>query len=191
MLPILFLAAAAASVPDQATRAIEIDGQTIDPSAPFQKQASENSVIVVREGKSIVVLRIFEAEKSQLVLLQAESDVLKCHALRYTAYHYRGPAAVIPKKHQRVGIIVYASTGSTDKECADAVKRIQSARIESKSDGHIWNVIADIHGTKLAAERDLDHRAIVSRDVNGKPFRAQSPLSVGQHSNTTTSILLR
>lgn len=190
MLPILFLAAAATSVPDQATRAIEIDGQTIDPSAPFQKQASENSVIVVREGKSIVVLRIFEAEKSQLVL-QAERDGLKYHALRYTAYHYRGPAAMIPKKHQRVGIIVYASTCSTDKECADAVKRIQSARIESKSDGHIWNVIAEIHDTKLAAERDLDHRAIVSRDVNGKPFRAQSPLSVGQHSNTTTSILLR
>jgi hypothetical protein len=169
---------------------LQLDGQKVDTSAPFKKEASAKSVIAVREGHAIVVLRIFEADKSQFVLL-AEKEGLKYHAVRYTAYQYRGEARKLSEKHLRVGLLAYAAACTTEQQCADAVEEVRSARIESKSDGHTWNVRAHLRGTELEAARDLDQRAIVTRQVNGKPFTAQSPLSVGPDTNTMKNILLR
>jgi hypothetical protein len=156
---------------------IEMDGQKIDVKTPFKKEASAKSVIAVREGNAIVVLRIFEAEKSQFVL-QAEMDGLKYNALRYTAYHYRGESQKLAEKHLRVGILAYTTTCNSEKQCAEAIERMKSAHIENHADGHNWSVKAKVGSTELAATRDLEHRTILSRDVNGKPFAAQYPLSI-------------
>lgn len=169
---------------------IQMDGQKIDTSAPFKKDASAKSVIAVREGNAIVVLRIFEADKSQFVL-QAEKEGLKYRALRYTAYHYRGDTKKLSEKHVRVGILAYATMCDTEQQCTEAIDSVRSAHVESQCDGHVWNVKARIGANEVAAKRDLDHRAIVTREVNGKPFTAPSPLAVGQDGNTAANILLR
>ena len=156
---------------------IEMDGEKIDTKAPFKKDATAKSVIAVREGNAIVVLRIFEADQSQFVL-QAEKDGLKDHALRYTAYHYRGESRKLSEKHVRVGILAYATTCNSDKECGEAVARLKSAHIDTHGDSHTWSVKARIGEVELAASRDLDHRTILSREANGRPFAPQYPLSI-------------
>jgi hypothetical protein len=156
---------------------IEMDGRRIDTKAPFKRDASDKSVIAVREGNAIVVLRIFEADQAHFVL-QAEKDGLKYNALRYTAYHYQGESKKLPDKHVRVGILAYSTACTSEKQCAEAIERVKSAKIESHGEGHIWSVKAQIGGTELSAARDLDHRAILSRQVNGKSFGAADPLSI-------------
>lgn len=148
---------------------VAMDGQTVNVKAPFKKDASAKSVIAVREGNAIVVLRIFEADKAQFVL-QAEKDGLKYNALRYTAYHYRGDSQKLPEKHVRVGILAFTAMCNSEKQCAEAIERVKSAHIESHIEGHVWSVKAQIGNVELAAARDLDHRTILSREANGKPF---------------------
>jgi hypothetical protein len=162
--------------------AISIDGRAVDVKAPFRTDASAKSVIAVREGNAIVVLRIFEAGAVQqdhpVFLLQADNEGLKYNALRYTAYHYRGEAKKLTEKHVRVGILAFVTTCTSDRQCAEAIERVKAARIESHAGGHIWSVKAMVGKTELAAARDLDRRAILSRQVNGKPFGAPSPLAI-------------
>ena len=136
---------------------------------------SAKSVIVIREGKAIVVLRVLEGDGSGFVL---QKDGLKYNAMRYTVYHYRGESKKLTEKHVRVGLLAYATTCTSEKECAAVVESVKSAQIESHSDGHTWSVKARLGSTELAAARDLDHRTILSRAVNGKPFAAQYPLSI-------------
>jgi hypothetical protein len=161
---------------------ISLDGHAIDAKSPFKKDATAKSVIAIREGNAIVVLRIFEADAASAdhatFVLQADKDGLKYDALRYTAYHYQGPAQKLANKHVRAGILAYAATCTSDKQCAEIVDRVKSAHIESHGDGHIWSVKAKVGNTELAAARDLDRRAILSRQVNGKPFAVQYPLSI-------------
>jgi hypothetical protein len=162
--------------------ALTMDGQTVDAKAPFRKEGSAKSVIAVREGNAITVLRIFEADASgggkTEFALQGEKDGLKYNALRYTAYHYRGESKKLADKHIRVGILAYTATCGSEKQCAEVVDRVKSAQIESHGDAHIWTVKARVGETELGAVRDLDHRTILSREVNGKPFAASSPLAI-------------
>ena len=164
---------------------IAMDGNPVDARAPFHKDGSAKSVIVVREGTTIAVLRIFEAGAAgggpARYVLQGEKEGLKYSALRYTAYHYRGASQKLAEKHVRVGILAYTATCSSEKLCAEAVERVKSAQIESQSDGHTWSVKARLGNTELAAARDLDKRTILSRQVNGKPFGARSPLSINSN----------
>ncbi len=110
--------------------------------------------------------------------MQAEKEGLKYNALRYTAYHYRGESQKLTEKHVRVGILAYAATCTSEKQCAEAVERVKSAHIESHVEGHAWSVKARVGATELATARDLDHRTILSRQVNGKPFAVRYPLSI-------------
>jgi hypothetical protein len=161
---------------------ILLDGQAVETKAPFKKDASAKSTIAAREGNAITVLRIFEADATggaqAHFALQGEKDGLRYHALRYTAYHYRGESQKLADKHVRVGILAYTTTCNSEKQCAEAIERVKSAQIENQGKGHVWSVKARIGGTELAATRDLDRRAIVSREVNGKPFGAQYALSI-------------
>jgi hypothetical protein len=158
--------------------AILLDGHPVDVRAAFRKDASAKSVVAVREGNSIAVLRIFEAGDHAEFLLQGEKEGLHYNAIRYTAYHYRGEQKKLSEKHTRVGILAYVTSCSSDKQCAEAIERVKSAQIESHADAHIWSVRVQIGSTELAAARDLDRRAILSRQVNGKPFGAQAPLAI-------------
>lgn len=161
---------------------ITMDGKPVDIKTPFTKNASAKSVIVIREGNAICVLRIFEADAvggshAQFVL-QAEPEGLQYNALRYTVYHYRGESQKLTGKHIRVGILAYTTSCTSEKQCAEAIDRGKSVVINSNADAHIWTVKARIANTELAAARDLDRRTILSRQVNGKPFGAQQPLSI-------------
>ena len=160
---------------------IAMDGQVVDTKSPFKKEGTAKSVIAVREGNAISVLRIFEADgeagKSQFVL-QGEKDGLKYNALRYTAYHYQGESQKLAEKHVRVGILAYTATCNSDKQCAEVIDRVKSARIESGGDAHIWTVKVRVGNTELDAARDLDRRTILSRHVDGKLFAAPYPLSI-------------
>jgi hypothetical protein len=161
---------------------ITIDGHTVDTRSPFQKDGSAKSVIVVREGNAIAVLRIFEAGAigggQARFVLQGEKDGLQYNALRYTAYHFRGELQKIADKHVRVGILAYTATCSSEKQCAEAIERVKAAQIESNGQGHIWGVRVRVGTVELAAARDLDRHTILSRQVNEKPFGAQYPLSI-------------
>ena len=161
---------------------IAMDGHVVDAKNPFRKDGSAKSVIVVREGAAITVLRIFEADAAgggpARYVLQGDKDGLKYNTLRYTAYHYRGESQKVADKHVRAGILAYTAACGTEKQCAEAVERFKSAQIESHDDGHIWSVRVRLGNTELSAARDLDKRTILSRQVNGKAFGAQSPLSI-------------
>ena len=158
--------------------AILLDGRPVDVSAAFSKAASSKSTVAVREGNTIAVLRLFEGGEHASFLLQGEKEGLKYNAIRYTAYHYRGEPKKLSEKHVRVGLLAYVTTCTSDKQCAEAIERVKSARIESHGDAHIWNVRAEVGKTELTAARDLDQHKILSRQVNGKPFGAQSALSI-------------
>jgi hypothetical protein len=162
--------------------AILLDGHAVDVNKPFKKEASAKSVIAVREGNAITVLRIFDASGDATgqprFYLQGEKEGLKYNAFRYTVYHYRGEPRKLSDKHVRAGILAYTTTCKSDKECADAIEKVKAARIESHADAHMWSVKARVGAVDLAAVRDLDRRAILSRQVNGKAFAAQYPLSI-------------
>lgn len=161
---------------------ILLDGKPVDVAAAFQKDATAKSVVAVREGNGIAVLRIFEAgavsTEAPRFVLQAEKEGLKYNALRYTAYHYRGAARKLPERHVRVGILTYTGSCSSDRQCAELIDRVKSAEITSHADEHMWSVRAKVGSTELTAVRDLDRRTILSRQVNGQPFGAQLPLAI-------------
>jgi hypothetical protein len=161
---------------------IAIDGQTVVARAPFRIDANAKSVVVIREGNAIAVLRIFEAAAAgggqAHFVLQGERDGLKYNAIRYRAYHYRGESKKLPEKYIKVGILAYTAVCTSEKQCAEAVDRVKSVWIDSHDDGRIWTVRARVGSTELAAARDLDRRMILSRQVDGKPFGAQYPESI-------------
>ena len=108
-----------------------MDGHQVETKAPFKKDGSAKSVIAIREGTAIVVLRIFERI---IPILSCRSNRTISSTTRYTAY---------------------------------------PAHIESRVGDQIWRVKAQIGNVELAAARDLDHRLILARQVNGEPFAAQ------------------
>jgi hypothetical protein len=161
---------------------ILLDGQGVDCQKPFRKDAGATSVVAIREGRAIAVLRIFEADAvgggQAHFVLQGDKSGFKFNAVRYTAYHYRGDSRKLAEKHLRVGVLAYTATCTSERECADAIGRVKSAEIESRVKGPVWSVKAKLGATELAAARDLDRRTIVSRQVNGKAIGAQYPLSI-------------
>ncbi len=136
------------------------------------------SVTGIREGNAAVAIRVFTGA----VALKADAIGLKNHAARLVIEHTeRTP-------HVRVGALVLAAECRDDAAFAALLKRAADAKIQDQADGHRWSVSASIGSLKLAAVRDLDHRAVVDRSVNGKRV-ATHPLVVNGRDVTIRSLM--
>lgn len=89
---------------------LRLDGHVLETSTPFSKSLGPTSVIGLREGGTVAVLRVFQPEGcggcAPEVALKADPEGLALGALRLTITHYRGPAATLPEKHVRVGLLL-------------------------------------------------------------------------------------
>ena len=157
---------------------IRLGGERVRIAAGMARKAASGSVLGIREGNAAVAIRVFTSG----VELKADAVGLKNHAARLAIYHEeRG-------KHVRAGALILAAECRDDAAFTALLKRAAEAEIQDEAGAHEWKVAAQVGSLRLAAVRDLDHRAVVERSLNGKQF-ATGALVVNGREVTIRSLM--
>ena len=152
---------------------IYLNGSKIDLSASTRVGVPANSVIAIREGDSVVLIRYLVSDfwngTGPQIYLQSDTTGLKYGAARLSIYHL-APSAVLgtPPKNIRVAFLFSAARASNDSEFNSFLSRFKGAELSSSLSGTNWNIAATLaSGKKLAAVTDSNLRTILSRTRNG------------------------
>ncbi|MBV9864847.1 MAG: hypothetical protein JO316_05825 [Abitibacteriaceae bacterium] len=161
--------------------AITVDGVAVLPQTITEHTAHLNSVLGLRAGKTGVAIRIFRADgcarQEPTFTLKTDQAGVQAEVTRYVVYHYRGPAQKLKEEHLRVGLLMLAAHCDNDNDFQQLLQTVQNAHIEEQDDQTTWRVTAQIGNLSLAAARDLAHRTLLYRRINGQDFQP-SNLSV-------------
>lgn len=150
-----------------------LDGRVVDGSKPFSLPAGPDSVVVAREGKAAVAVRLFAADAcaGRTPVWQLKYDGNPQGAARLVAYHYWGSERRLEETAVRAGLVLTAGRCETDADFSAFVSRTREIQVRPRMEGSVWRVNARQGTTELEAALDLKEKRIITRRVNGKDWQ--------------------
>ncbi len=164
---------------------ILLDGQRIDGTHPFAREARAGSIIAVRENQAWFVARVFQVDADAGAQpsyeLRGDEAGLKKGALRYVVRHAGGLNffAKLPH-HLRLGMIVEAGAFTGEAALQEEINNLSTLRIDQATEGAIWTARTTVHHQSLSVSEDLEHHRQIASSapllgsplmVNGQPIR--------------------
>jgi hypothetical protein len=161
---------------------LAVDGEAVALSAPNELALDESSVVSVRDGNALALVRVLAATacrgETARLTLAADRAGLKYGAARLiVAHHDAGRGDAPGDCRGRTAILFEALTASSDSERRAAIEAFRNAKHREQSASGEASVEAEVGGRRLALSRDLGQKTILSRTVDGEPM-SFDPLSV-------------
>ena len=149
--------------------AVILNGNPIDTKSAFKVAAGERSTLFVREGRTVVGLRIFGVEgcRGERPAVELKYDGNDQHAGRLAIYHYRGEPKRITGRSVRVGIVLAAATCETDAEFGDFSRQFGRYRVSESMRGDVWSATLDSSPHRVETALDLKKKECLWRRVDG------------------------
>jgi hypothetical protein len=154
-----------------------LDGQKVDDSDISAHPCTENSVVVIREGKAMLAARMFGVGgfNHYQPAYFLKHDIAKGDAFRLVAYAYRGPSTALRDKHVPGAVIIDVEPCENDRVFADFLTRSQSlAKVDLVTDSEIWHAM---YGPLEAAFNTATEEPEIRR-VNGIDVQITGPARV-------------
>ena len=152
--------------------ALVVDGEKVDASRPLTLELRKDQVIGVREGRSGVALRLFQADgcEGQQPVYGLKADEVGLHygAARLVVYHYAGPEKKLDDRHLHVGVLMLAGQCEGEAQFAALLGQARDAVIEQAVNASAWKVSARVGGRTLEAGCDLKKGRPMHRRVDGR-----------------------
>jgi len=159
------------------TDGLWLDGQKVDDSDISNHPCTENSVVVIREGKAMMAVRLFGVggfDHYQPAYF-LKHDIAKGDAFRLVAYAYRGPSTGLRDKRVPGAVIIDVEPCENDQAFADFLTKSQSlAKVDLVTDSEIWH--ATYGSMEVGFNTETEKPEI--RKVNGADVQITGPARV-------------
>ena len=152
---------------------IRMDGKHANTSEQFVIDGRVDSVVVLREGKSAVAIRVIHADGygkvPPSIALKGDPVGLKYGAVRLAIYHYAGSDRVLAHKRFRVGLLIIAGSCDSAADEVALAHKAQSAQVRDLLTAHDWSVSATVNGETQGEDIDLTGADQPVRTIDGAP----------------------
>ena len=157
---------------------VYLDGNVIAQSGTTP--ATVNSVVGVRQGNGMIVVRPFVIDGRKGYTPTAAVKFDGDNAGRFVCYHYQGPATTISGTTSiRTGYVMAARSVTSDSDAVTFINDVKNAPVTTLVSG-TWNASVTLSGTTLAAAQTVPKGDMVYRRVNGADYsRARYSVSDG------------
>ncbi len=159
------------------TDGLWLDGKKVDDSDTTDHPCTEQSVVVVREGKAVLAARLFgvggfeDLEPGYFL----KHDIAKGNAFRLVAYAYQGDKRQLSDKHVPGAVVIDVEPCDTDDAFAKFLARSQSlSKVEIERGKSVWRAK---YGSLEVALDSTSDKPIV-RQSNGVDVHTAGPAQV-------------
>jgi hypothetical protein len=159
------------------TDGLWLDGKKVDDSDTTDHACTEQSVVVVREGKAALAARIFgvggfEGSEPGYFL---KHDIAKGNAFRLVAYAYQGDNRQLSDKHVPGAVVIDVEQCDTDEAFAKFLAHSQSlSKVKFEKDEKVWR--STYGPLEVALDSTSDKPAV--RQSNGVDVHTAGPARV-------------
>ena len=152
-----------------------LNGNQVDTSKPFEFAANADAVVGIREGKSVVAIRLFAVDgcAGQSPTWKLEFDGNEPGAGRLAVHHYRGLAQSLAEQNIRCERMLLAERCETESEFATFLNRVSQIKLADTTRKGIWHVKAKSGSVELEASLDLSNKLIALSRVNGRAWKPE------------------
>jgi len=144
--------------------------------------ATVNSVVGVRQGNGMVVIRPLTIDGCLGYTPTAAVKFDGTNAGRFVCYQYQGPSTTISgtSRSIRTGYVMAARSVASDADAATFLSDIANAPVTSTIVSGTWSASVVLSSGTLAAAQDIARGVTVYRRFNGKDYsRARYSVSDG------------
>ncbi len=152
-----------------------LNGKLVDTTKPFNLPADADAVVVVREGKAAVAIRLFAADGAagQIPAWSLEFNGNEIGAGRLVVHHYSGPAGPLAGSTVRCGLLMLTARCETEIEFSSFLKRAAQIKLSDTTRKGVWQVKAKSGAAELEAALNLEKHEIALRRVNGRKWQSK------------------